>query len=118
MDDNERTLDVQSPAEQAIIGASIVCFLSLIIIYCITERALDGLGIRWVKILLCGFIPVSATFLFLYRSCWHPEITGARRTCSLFLMACIILVGVFFFIGFMLCFGFMIYHTFVDGFHP
>jgi hypothetical protein len=77
MDDDEQTPEVQSPAEQAVIGASIVCFISLIIMYCIAELALQGLGLFWAEFLPYGIIPISATFLCLYRSCWHPEITGA-----------------------------------------
>jgi hypothetical protein len=118
MDDNEQMPEVQPSAEQVVIGASIICFVSLIIIYCIAERAVGRLGVLWLEFLLYGIIPTSATFLYLYRSCWHPEITGVARAGTLLLLSCIILFGVCFFIGFMLCFGFMIYNSFVGGFHP
>jgi hypothetical protein len=118
MDDNNQIPEIQPATEQAVIGASTVCFISLIIIYCLSERAVERLGILWIEFLLYGIIPVTATFLYLYRSCWHPKITGAARTCAVLLLSCIILVGISFFIGFMLFFGFMIFHSFSDGFHP
>jgi hypothetical protein len=118
MDDDEQTPDAQSPAEQAVIGGSIICFISLIIIYCIVERALDGLGMHWIELLFYGIIPIFSTFLFLYLSCWHPEISGVIRVCSLLLLSCVILAEVFFFVGFALCLGCIIYHSFIDGFHP
>jgi hypothetical protein len=102
MDDNEQTPDVQSPLQRAVVMASIACFVSLIIIYWVARPAVELLHVRWVEWLVYAIIPISVTFIILYRSCWHPEITGAARTYSLLLLSCIILVGVFIAIGFII----------------
>ena len=38
-------------------------------------------------------LPITATFLVLYRSCWHREIIGVLRTGVLLLLSGLILVG-------------------------
>jgi hypothetical protein len=103
MDDNKQTPEVQSPSQRAIVIASIACFISLTIIYWVARPAVELLHVRWAEWLVYAIISISVTFIILYRSCWHPEITGATRTCSLLLLSCIILVGVFIAIGVMLC---------------
>jgi hypothetical protein len=102
MDDNEQTPEVQSPSQQTIVIASIACFVSLIFFYLAARRAVELLQVRWIEWLVYSIIPISVTFTILYRSCWHPEISGAARTCSLLLLSCIILVGVFIAIGFII----------------
>jgi len=103
MDDNEQAPEVQSPLQRNIAIASIACFVSLIFIYWVASPAVELFEVRWVEFLVYAIIPISVTFIFLYRSCWHREITGAARTCSLLLLSCIILGGELIAIGFMLC---------------
>lgn len=103
MDDNEQTPEVQSPLQRVIVIASIACFVSLTFIYWVARPAVELLEVRWVELLVYAIIPISVTFIILYRSCWHREITGAARTCSLLLLSCIILGGELIAIGFMLC---------------
>src|ERR1019366_9431443 len=92
MDDNEQT-SVQSPSEQAIVIASISCYVSLIFFYWAARRVVELLEDRWIELLVYTIIPITITFIILYRSCWHPEIAGAARTCSLLLFSYIILGG-------------------------
>ena len=103
MDDNEQTPEVQSPSQRAIVIASIACFISLIIFYWVARHAVELLEVRWIEWLVYAIIPISVTFIILYRSCWHREITGAARTCSLLLISCIILGGDLIAVGAMLC---------------
>jgi hypothetical protein len=103
MDDNEQTPEVQSPSQQAIVIASIACFVSLLFFYWVARHAVELLEVRWIEWLFYSIVPISVTFIILYRSCWHPEITGAARTCSLLLLSCIILGGVLVASGFMFC---------------
>jgi hypothetical protein len=103
MDDNEQTPEVQSPFQRAMVMASIACFVSLIFFYWVARPAVVRLEVRWAELLVYAIIPISVTFIILYRSCWHREITGAARTCSLLLLSCIILGGELIAIGFMFC---------------
>jgi hypothetical protein len=68
-----------------------VCFVSSTFFYPIAGRVIEPLEIGWVKFLIYAIVPASVTFIFLYRSRWHPEITGVARTCSLLLITCEIL---------------------------
>jgi hypothetical protein len=103
MDDKEQTQEVQSPLQQTVVIASIASFVSLIIIYWVARPAVELLYVHWVEWLVYAIIPISVTFIILYRSGWHSEILGAVRTCSLLLLSCIILGGVLIAIGVMLC---------------
>jgi hypothetical protein len=103
MDDSELKPEVPSSSEQAVVIASIACFASWIAFYLAAKPVVELLQVRWAEILVYLIIPISVTFIILYRSCWHPEITGAARTCSLLLLSCIILVGTLVASGFMLC---------------
>ena len=91
MDDNNQIPEIQPATEQAVIGASTVCFISLIIIYCLSERAAERLGILWIEFLLYGIISnfslsvsqllasenhrggtnVRGALAFMYYSGWH-----------------------------------------------
>jgi hypothetical protein len=93
MDDDEQTPEVQSPLQRTFVMASIACFASLTVFYWGARRAVELIEVRWVEWLVYAVIPISVTFIILYRSCWHREITGAARTCSLLLLSCIILGG-------------------------
>jgi hypothetical protein len=109
MSDNEQTPPDESPLQRVFAIASIACFASLMFIYWVASPAVKLLEVRWVELLVYAIIPLSVTFIILYRSCWHREITGAARTCFLLLLSCAILSCEFVAIGIMLCivlFGF------------
>src|ERR1039457_1520485 len=103
MNENEQTPEVQTPLRRVIVIASIASLVSLVFFYCVARPAVSRLQVWWVELLVYAIIPISVTFIILYRSCWHREITGAARTCSLLLISCIILGGDLIAIGFMLC---------------
>jgi hypothetical protein len=110
---NEQPSDVESP----ITFASVVCFLSLIFVYCVARNAIELIQIRWAEFLVYAIIPISVTFIILNRSCGHPEITGAARMVPLLLRSCFIFVVVLLVIGAMLCLGFVLFRSFTDGFY-
>jgi hypothetical protein len=117
MNDNNQTPEVQSPLQRVFVIASIACFVSLIFLYWVARRAVDLLEVRWIELLVYAIIPVSVTFIILYRSCWHREITGAARTCSLFLLSCIILGSEVIAIGIILCIAMFCLNAMQGGNH-
>jgi hypothetical protein len=105
MDDNEQSPEVQSPSQQIIGVASFACMVALTFFYWYAGPAVKALDLWWAKLLVYALIPILVTFIILYRSGWHQEIAGPIRTCSLLLLSCVILVGVYFVIGAMLAVG-------------
>ena len=101
MNDNEQTPEVQSPLQQTIVFASIACFVSLMLLYWVARPAIEMLDVRWVKLLVYAIIPISVTFIVLYRSYWHREISRTARACQVFLLSCTVLGGVLVASGFM-----------------
>jgi hypothetical protein len=118
MDDNEQKTEVQPSSEQFVVIASIARLVSSLFSYWIARRAVELLEARWVQWLVYAIIPIIVTFIILYRSCWHSEITGAARTCSLLLLSSIILIGMLFVIGIMLCMGWFCLNAVTGGSHP
>lgn len=112
--DDEQESKPQSPSERALILASIACFVS----YSIAKRVVEPLEIGWAKYMVYALIPISVTFIILYRSCWHPEITGIARTYSLLLFACIILSIVLLTFEFVLCVAPIFIAVFSNGSGP
>jgi hypothetical protein len=104
MDDCQSTPEVQSPLQRTFVIASILCFVSLLIVYYLAWPAVALLEAAWVQLLVYSAIPLLVTFVILYHSCWHPEIMGATRTYILILISSIMIVGVMCAIGVMLCF--------------
>lgn len=102
MNDDEQTTGIQSPLQRVIILASLACFGSFTFVYWVARPAVELLEVRWAEFLIYAAIPISVTFMILYRSCWHREIARAARACSLLLLSSVILVGVLFAIGVML----------------
>jgi hypothetical protein len=117
MDDNESTPEDQSPSQRAVVIASLASFASLMFFYWVASPAVALLEIRWAELLVYAIIPISATFTILYRSCWHPEITGAARTCSLLLLSSIILGSELIAIGFMFCMAMFCLNAIQGGNH-
>jgi uncharacterized RDD family membrane protein YckC len=103
MDENEQTPEVQSPLQRDILIASIASLVSLAIIYFAARPVVSLLQVWWMELLVYAIIPISVAFILLYRSCWHREITGAARTCSLLVISCIILGGDLIAIGALFC---------------
>lgn len=103
MSNGERLSEIQSPLQRDMVIASIACFVSLLAIYSVARPAVELLEIFWEELLAYAVIPISVTFIILYRSCWHREIIGLARTCSLLLLSSLILFGVMLAIGVLLC---------------
>jgi hypothetical protein len=93
-DDAPASSEIQSPVQRAVILAVFVCFVSLAFCYWAARPVVDKIQIPWIEFLIYALIPVALTFTVLHRSRWHREIFGARRTCSLLLVSCVILGGV------------------------
>ena len=60
----------------------------------VARPMVEKLEVDWAVLLIDMLVPISVTFVSLYRSCWHPEITGAARTVSLLLLSCLNLICV------------------------
>ena len=114
MNDHEQTPKIQSPSQEIIGIASFACLAALIFFYWYAGPAVKALDVWWAKLLVYVAIPILVTFIILYRSGWHRELVGLTRTCSLLLLACVILVGVYFVIGAMLVGG----AYFLSSIHP
>jgi hypothetical protein len=95
--------EAQPPLQRAMVMASLACFVSLTIFYWVARPAVELLEVRWFELLVYALIPMAVTFIILYRSCWHREITGAARTCSVLFLSCFILSSELIAIGFMVC---------------
>ena len=103
MAENEPTPEVQNPLQRVIAIASIASFVSLISTFLAARWVVSQLQGWWVQLLVYAIIPISVAYIILYRSCWHREIRGAARTCSLLLVSCVILVGDIIVVGAVLC---------------
>jgi hypothetical protein len=93
-DDTPASSEVQSPVQQAVILASFACFVSLAFCYWAARPVVDSIEVPWIEFLAYALVPMAVTFMILYRSGWHREIFGAKRTCSLLLLSFTILSGV------------------------
>ncbi len=74
----------------------------MISFYCVARPAVELLEVSWAECLVYAFIPIAVTFVILYRSGWHPEITRAARAVALFLFSWGILLSVLIVTGFIL----------------
>jgi hypothetical protein len=117
MNDNEQSPEVQSPIQRDFITASIACFASLIFIYWVASPAVKLLEVRWIELLVYSSIPISVTFIILYRSCWHREITGAARTFCLLLLSGIIFGGEVIATGIIFCIAMFCLNAMQGGNH-
>jgi hypothetical protein len=86
--------EIQFPVQRAVILAVFACFVSLALIYWASRPLVNQLEVPWIEFLAYALVPMAVTFMILYRSGWHREIFGARRTCSLLLLSFTILGGV------------------------
>jgi hypothetical protein len=103
MNEIEQPLDAQSPLQRLIIVASIACFAALALVYCLAAPAVKLLEVWWAELLAYAIIPISVTFIILYRSDWRREISGAARTWSVLLLSLTIFAGVLLAVGVLSC---------------
>jgi hypothetical protein len=103
MDEIEPLPEVRSPLHRVIAIASTASFVSLIFSFVAARWVVSQLQGWWVQLLVYAVIPVAVAFVILYRSCWHREIKGAARTCSLLLVSCAILAGDVIAVGAVIC---------------
>jgi hypothetical protein len=103
MNENEQIPVVQSLLQRPIVVASVTSLVSLVFFYWVARRAVSQLEVWWVEFLAYAIIPMAVAFIILYRSCWHREITGAARTCSLLVLSGVIFGGDLIAIGAVLC---------------
>ena len=120
VDDNEQTLEAQSPLQRVVGIASFACFVCLSLIWWIASPVVKLLDVWWAELLVYTIIPISVTFIILYRSCWHQEIVGATRTCSLLLLSGAVLSGIILALGVIFSIAMFYSISFRDGFggHP
>ena len=101
--ENEQAPKVQSPFQRVIVIASLACLVSLMFLYCAGRPAASPLHVWWMELLACATIPISVTYMVLYRSGWHREIAGIARACSVLRLSCVILGGELLAVGILLC---------------
>ena len=108
------------PAETtAPVGVALLaCFASLALTYWLTRSLVTQLSVWWIQLWVYALVPVAVTFIILYRSCWHPKITGAARTCSLLLLSCAIFAGTLLAIGLLLAVGCLFVSVLQPNFGP
>jgi len=110
--------EVYPPAEQIVIIASLVCYVSLLVSYWIEKPAVGMISDPGERILMYSFIPAAITFAILYRSRWHPEIKNVARVGQLLLLSGIILSATLLAIPILLCVVWLIMNAFTGGSHP
>src|SRR6185437_999311 len=70
-------------SQRIMVTTGIASFLILVLEYSTIRTMVARIGDWWVEGLVYAVIPAAITFLILQRSCWHREVSPARRTCSL-----------------------------------
>lgn len=97
MNDDDQMLEERQipeephPVRRVVSIAASVCFATAIGFYFLAGREVSQLQVWWAELLVYAIVPTAVTFIVLYRSGWHREITGAARTGSVFLLSCAIL---------------------------
>ena len=109
----DRSSTIKSP-----IGFSAwVCLACLALTYLVARPLVGLLDVGWTILAMYGVLPVSVTFIILYRGCWHREITGVPRTLSLIFLSFIVFAGDLIASIILLILGALVYSTFIDGFN-
>jgi hypothetical protein len=91
---DETPAEIQSPLQRTMATASVVCFVALAFVYWAARPVVERLGVWWAEGLVYAIIPITVTFVILYRSGWRRETTGRARIGSLLLLASVIFGGV------------------------
>jgi len=112
LDDKEQPQRSQSPVGVCLLA----CFVSLALAYLAARPVVSRLHVWWAELLIYLFAPTLVTFITLYRSGWHRELTGAARTLSVILFSGVIMGGALLLAVIFIILGSLIYSTFVDGF--
>jgi len=112
LDDNEPPQRAQSPVGVC----SLVCFVSLALFYLAARPVVSRLHVWWAELLIYALVPTLVTFIILYRSGWHRELTGAVRTFCVMLLSGVIMGGALLVAVVFIILGSLVYSTFVDGF--
>ena len=94
----------------------LVCFAAFVFMNWVARPMVEKLEVDWAVLLVDMLVPISVTFVSLYRSCWHPEITGAARTFSLLFLSCFILLCVNAAFVILVVIIYLAYSTFFVGF--
>jgi hypothetical protein len=98
-----------NPLSRILRIGSLTCLVSALAFYEVAHAFVSRLQVWWMEAIIYAVVPLSVTFVVLYRSCWHREITGAARTSRLLLLSCAIVGGeviaVFIAAVLMLCMG-------------
>jgi hypothetical protein len=103
MNANEQTSPVHADPPRVIVIAAAACFLSLTFFYLAVHAVISRLDLLWAEWVIYATIPLAVTFIYLQRSDWHQEITGAKRIRSLLLLSGLIFGGVVVTMGVMAC---------------
>jgi hypothetical protein len=98
---SEAPSEVSSPVGIALIA----CIVCSVLIFWAAGPVVVSLHVWWAELLVYALIPILVTFIILYRSDWHQEITGAARTSLLLLLSCIIFCCALIAMGVMLILG-------------
>jgi hypothetical protein len=77
-------------------GVCAICLVATFLAGWIVSRFID---VQWVTWFLAVSIPVSVTFMILYRSAWHQELPRITRILSMILSAMIIYIVVLLLVG-------------------
>jgi hypothetical protein len=85
-----RRTRVQSP----VFFSSFVCFATFLFVAWTANPLFATQQFEWVELMIDAGIPIAVTFVFLYGSSWHREISGAKRTLSLILLSFVVFGGV------------------------
>jgi len=124
MEEIEQIPAVERPLWREMVIVWFVCPLVLTFTYLAAYPWVSKLQDWSAECLIYAILPIAVTFFLLYRSGWHREITGFARTCSVFLLSCVILAGdliavvvVFCMAVFFFCLIAFIVNAFVGGNH-
>jgi hypothetical protein len=118
MNEDEQTPSLDPSSEQSMVIVSLGCFISLTGFYWITRPLVLRLQIWWAELLIYSIVPISVTFILLYRSCWHSELLGWARTSCVLALSCIILAIELIIIGIIICIIIFCVNAVSGGFHP
>lgn len=91
--DHEHPGRFETPFPPAVGIALLGCLVSLMLVYWIARPLLERHAVWWAEWLVYAFVPVAVTFITLYRSNWHREMTRTRRPWFLLLISGVIFGG-------------------------
>ncbi len=93
MNQSDQCNEVQSPAQQMEIVATLVCLGCQVCLFAFGSAALNRIPFYWAKMLVYTLVPLTLTFTILYGSCIHREMTKTIRVLFLLLNSFLIYLG-------------------------